>query len=111
VPFVFDTQAIIYSDDGPALERALHREFEPVSINAQNYRKEFFRARLEDGEAAVTRLAPDAPFFRDVEAQGYRETLARRNRVFSLLMLSMMHAFLRQSNLAVGIEKNSYRYR
>ncbi|WP_426229547.1 DUF4041 domain-containing protein [Pararhizobium sp. DWP3-4] len=79
VPFIFDTHAIIYSDDAPALERALHKEFDPVRINAQNYRKEFFRARLEDVEAAVARLAPDAPFFKDVEAQDYRETLARRN--------------------------------
>jgi len=40
VPFVFDTHAIIYSDGAPALERGLHREFDPVRINAQNYRKE-----------------------------------------------------------------------
>lgn len=79
VPFVFDTHAIIYSDDAPALERALHTEFEPVRVNAQNYRKEFFRAKLDDVETAVKRLAPDAPFFKDVEAQEYRETLARRN--------------------------------
>jgi len=79
VPFLFDTHAIIYSDDAPALERALHAEFEPVRINAKNYRKEFFKAGLEDVESAVRRLAPDAPFFKDVEAQEYRETLARRS--------------------------------
>ncbi len=80
VPFVFDTHAIIYSDDAPALEYALHNEFEAVRVNAQNYRKEFFRASLEEVEAAVKRLAPDAPFFKDVEAQDYRETLARRHQ-------------------------------
>lgn len=79
VPFLFDTHAIIYSDDAPTLERALHAEFEPVRINAQNYRKEFFKAKLDDVESAVKRLAPDAPFFKDVEAQEYRETLAKRN--------------------------------
>ncbi|TBD43412.1 DUF4041 domain-containing protein [Rhizobium ruizarguesonis] len=78
VPFVFDTHAIIYSDNAPTLERALHTEFEPVRVNAQNYRKEFFKATLDQVEAAVKRLAPDAPFFKDVEAQDYRETLARR---------------------------------
>jgi hypothetical protein len=78
VPFTFDTHAIIYSDDAPALERALHAEFEPSRINAQNMRKEFFRASLEEVEAAVKRLAPEAPFFKDVEAQEYRETLSRR---------------------------------
>jgi hypothetical protein len=79
VPFSFDTHAIIYSDDAPTLERALHREFEPARINAMNARKEFFRARLEEVEAAVRRLAPSAPFHRDIEAQDYRETLSKRN--------------------------------
>ncbi|MEY9768587.1 hypothetical protein ABIA14_000864 [Sinorhizobium fredii] len=78
VPFVFDTHAIIYSDDAPTLERALHTEFEPVRVNAQNYRKEFFKATLDEVETAVSRLAPDASFFKDVEAQDYRETLAKR---------------------------------
>jgi hypothetical protein len=83
VPFVFDTHAIIYSDDAPSLENALHREFDSVRINAQNYRKEFFRVSIEDVEAAVTRLAPEAPFFRDIEAQDYRETLAKRQAALS----------------------------
>lgn len=80
VPFTFDTHAIIYSDDAPTLERSLHAEFEPTRINAQNHRKEFFRASLEEVEAAVTRLAPEASFFRDIEAQEYRETLSRRQQ-------------------------------
>ena len=49
-----------------------------MRINAQNMRKEFFRATLEEVETAVNRLAPDAAFFRDIEAQEYHETLARR---------------------------------
>ena len=92
VPFIFDTHAIIYSDDAPALERALHNEFDPVRINAQNYRKEFFRAKLDDVEAAVKRLAPDAPFFKDVEAQDYRETLAKRNALLAA-EAAMVHPF------------------
>ena len=83
VPFVFDTHAIIYSDNAPALERALHVEFEAVRINAQNYRKEFFRVGLDEVEDAVKRLAPGAPFFRDIEAQEYRETLAKRHAVLT----------------------------
>ncbi|HBO42645.1 MAG TPA: DUF4041 domain-containing protein [Planctomycetaceae bacterium] len=78
VPFAFDTHAIIYSEDAPALERALHNEFEEVRVNARNYRKEFFRASLDDVEKAVKRLSPDASFFRDIEAQEYHETIARR---------------------------------
>lgn len=80
VPFVFDTHAIIYSDDAPALERSLHSEFQSVRVNGQNFRKEFFRATIDQVEEAVKRLSPDAPFFKDVEAQEYRETLARRER-------------------------------
>ena len=80
VPFTFDIHAIIYSDDAPALERALHGEFEATRINVQNYRKEFFRASIEDVEEAVKRLVPTAPFFKDVEAQEYRETLSRRQQ-------------------------------
>lgn len=78
VPFLFDTHAIIYSDDAPALERALHGEFDAVRINAQNYRKEFFKISLEEVEQAVKRLAPTAAFFKDIEAQEYYETLAKR---------------------------------
>lgn len=83
VPFTFDVHAIIYSDDAPALERALHMEFESSRINTQNYRKEFFRASLDEVESALTRIAPGAPFFKDVEAQEYRETLARRASALS----------------------------
>ncbi|UWU29196.1 DUF4041 domain-containing protein [Rhizobium sp. WSM1274] len=92
VPFVFDTHAIIYSDNAPTLERALHTEFEPVRVNAQNYRKEFFKATLDQVEAAVKRLAPDAPFFKDVEAQDYRETLAKRRSI--LLAEETSHVLL-----------------
>ena len=66
VPFAFDTHAMIYSDDAPALEAALH--------------KEFFRVTLDDIEGAVRTLAPDASFFKDREAQEWHETLALRNQ-------------------------------
>ena len=78
VPFKFDTHAMIYSEDAPALETALHNEFEAHRVNTANYRKEFFRVELDDVEAAVKRLQPDAVFFKDREAQEYNETIARR---------------------------------
>lgn len=78
VPFSFDTHAMIYSDDAPALEHALHTQFASVRINTENPRKEFFRATLQQVEEAVRRMAPDATFFRDIEAQEYQESLARR---------------------------------
>lgn len=79
VPFSFDTHAMIYSDEAPALEFALHREFAERRINMSNMRKEFFRVTLDEVEEAVGRLAPAASFFKDREAQEWHETLARRN--------------------------------
>jgi hypothetical protein len=79
VPFLFDTHAMIYSDEAPALERALHLEFSDHRVNASNMRKEFFRVSIDDVEAAVKRLAPGASFFKDIEAQEYHETLSLRN--------------------------------
>ena len=83
VPFFFDVHAIIYSDDAPALERALHAEFATTRVNATNLRKEFFRASIDQVEAAVKRLAPSAPFFKDIEAQEYHETLALRKQALA----------------------------
>ena len=81
VPFLFDTHAMIYSEEAPALEAALHSEFDDRRINAANMRKEFFRVSIEEVEEAVQRLAPDAEFFKDTEAQEYRETLAKREEL------------------------------
>lgn len=78
VPFSFDTHAMIYSDEAPALESALHKEFAERRVNASNMRKEFFRVGLEEVEEAVRRLAPSASFFSDREAQEWHETLSRR---------------------------------
>lgn len=81
VPFLFDTHAMIYSEEAPALEAALHKEFADRRINASNMRKEFFRVSLEEVEEAVKRLAPTADFHTDIEAQEYFETLARRQEL------------------------------
>ena len=78
VPFSFDTHAMIYSDDAPTLESALHAEFHDRRVNAANLRKEFFRVGIDEVENAVKRLEPEASFFKDREAQDYNETIARR---------------------------------
>jgi len=83
VPFGFDVHAMIYSDEAPALEAALHREFDDARVNVANTRKEFFRVDLNSVEEAVKRLAPDATFFKDREAQEWHETMARRNAVLA----------------------------
>ena len=80
VPFRFDTHAMIYSEEAPALEAALHKEFSDRRVNASNLRKEFFRVSLDEVEDAVSRLAPLASFFKDREAQEWHETLALRKQ-------------------------------
>lgn len=78
VPFLFDTHAMIYSEDAPALEKTLHAEYDDRRVNAANYRKEFFRVSVDEVEEAVQRLAPEADFFSDIEAQEFHETKAKR---------------------------------
>lgn len=76
VPFSFDTHAMIYSEDAPNIERSLHSVFERKRVNRANGRKEFFRVSLEEVEAEIRRIDPDADFVSEVEAQEYYETLA-----------------------------------
>jgi hypothetical protein len=83
VPFGFDIHAMIYSDEAPSLEYALHQEFEGRRINLTNVRKEFFSVSLEEVEKAVARLAPSASFFKNREAQEWHETLAKRNQALA----------------------------
>lgn len=47
VPFNFDIHAMIFSDDAPKLENALHKAFENQKLNMVNQRREFFNVTLE----------------------------------------------------------------
>ena len=53
VPFTFDVHAMIFSDDAPKLEAALHKAFEKNKVNMINSRKEFFKVKLEDIEKVI----------------------------------------------------------
>ena len=76
VPFAFDIHAMIYSDDAPALETALHRRFVSMQVNKVNKRKEFFRLNLKDIRHAVDVMGLDTRWTMTAEATEYRETLA-----------------------------------
>ena len=76
VPFEFDVHAMISSDDAPALENLLHREFEDLRINKVNYRKEFFRLPVERLRHFLTANGVEAAFTMAAEAREYRETQA-----------------------------------
>jgi hypothetical protein len=76
VPFRYDIHAMIFSDDAPKLENALHRAFEQKRINAINNRKEFFRVTLAEIEEVVKENHDNTVEFTNVPpAQQYRETL------------------------------------
>ncbi|MCQ8820008.1 DUF4041 domain-containing protein [Pseudoalteromonas agarivorans] len=76
VPFPFDVHAMIYTDDAPALETALHREFHSQRVNAINLRKEFFNVDLEEIKDAVEKIAGvDAEFKMTALAEDYYESL------------------------------------
>lgn len=80
VPFNFDVHAMIFSDNAPALEAALHKAFENRKLNMVNTRREFFNVTLEEIEDVVkknydktvefTRLAPAEQYY---ESQKMRE--------------------------------------
>jgi small-conductance mechanosensitive channel len=76
VPFRFDVHAMIYSEDAPALEAALHREFEGRRVNRINTRREYFRVSLEEIAEAVGRHHGTITVVTSVEAEEYRKTCA-----------------------------------
>lgn len=77
VPFLFDVHAVIFTEDAPALEAALHRAFAHKRVNLINERKEFFRVPMSEIERVVTANHGKFEWVRDAEAREYRETLAK----------------------------------
>lgn len=79
VPFPFDVHAMMFSDDAPALECALHNILEGRRLNLVNTRKEFFhQVQMADIKAFVQERGLSAQFIEEPEAREYRETLSRR---------------------------------
>lgn len=75
VPFRFDVHAMIFSDDAPKLEAALHNAFASKRVNAVNTRREYFRVSLDEIKDVVRRNHDKTVEFYDVaEAQQYRES-------------------------------------
>lgn len=76
VPFEFDVHAMIYSEDAPTLERALHMHFSARRVNQVNTRKEFFRVSLDEIRTAVEKLHGVVSFVLVPHAKDYRTSLA-----------------------------------
>lgn len=75
VPFEFDVHALIFSEDAPALETQLHRNFVLAQVNKVNPRKEFFRVPLHAIKSEVEKAGLDAKWTIMAEARQYRESL------------------------------------
>lgn len=76
VPFNFDVHALIFSDDAPALEAALHRAFEDRKVNMVNHRREFFRVSMQEIKEVVYKNFDKTVEFVDIPpAEQYRQTL------------------------------------
>jgi hypothetical protein len=76
VPFHFDVHAIIYTEDAPGLENALHKRFHHRRLNRVNERKEFFHVSLADISRVVAEHHGTIEFTLAAEAEEYRKTLA-----------------------------------
>lgn len=73
VPFNFDVHAMIFSDDAPALEAALHKAFEDRKLNMVNTRREFFNVTLDEIKKVVRKNFDKTIEFIDVpDAEQYR---------------------------------------
>lgn len=73
VPFNFDVHAMIFSDDAPKLENALHKAFEDKKLNMVNQRREFFNVTLDEIKKVVKENYDKTVEFIDLpEAEQYR---------------------------------------
>lgn len=73
VPFDFDIHALIFTEDAPKLENALHLAFEDRKINKVNSRREFFRVSLDEIKEVVRKNFDKTVKWTDVpEAEQYR---------------------------------------
>ena len=76
VPFKFDVHAIIFSENAPQLESALHKAFSDKKVNMINNRKEFFRVTISEIENIIKQNYEKAvEFTKEPIAEQYRETL------------------------------------
>lgn len=81
VPFNFDVHAMIFSDDAPALEAALHKAFEDRKLNMVNTRREFFNVTLDEIKEVVKKNFDKTVEFIDVpDAEQFRVSQKMKRR-------------------------------
>lgn len=76
VPFTFDVHAMIFSENAPALENAIHKSLANNKVNKVNDRKEFFKVELREIEKLVKKNHNKTVEFTALaEAEEYRKSL------------------------------------
>ena len=82
VPFNFDVHAMIFSDDAPALETALHHAFENRKLNMVNSRREFFHVTLDEIKEVIKSNFDKTVEFIDIpDAEQYRVSKKMRTNL------------------------------
>lgn len=75
VPFDFDIHAMIFTENAPGLETALHNAFESKKLNKINSRREFFAVSLDEIKAEVRKNFDKTVEWVDIpEADQYRQS-------------------------------------
>ena len=83
VPFDFDVHAMIFSDDAPKLEAALHNAFASRKLNFVNQRREFFNVTLDEIKQVVKENFDKSVEFIDLApAEQYRESLLLKKQMY-----------------------------
>lgn len=81
VPFEFDVHALIFSEDAPGLEAALHHAFEHKKVNKINSRREFFRVPLDEIKREVRKnFDKTVEWINFAEAEQFRQSLVLDNQ-------------------------------
>lgn len=79
VPFNFDVHAMIFTEDAPSLEAALHSAFSDRKLNFVNQRREFFQVSLDEIKEVVKKNYDKTVEFVDIPpAEQYRESMKLR---------------------------------
>jgi len=87
VPFPFDVHALIYTEDAPAMENALHKRFDTKRVNLENLKKEFFRVSIEEIRDELERLKREEGLKSELritllaEAKQFRMSEAKRKHL------------------------------
>jgi transposase-like protein len=73
---------MIFSDDAPTLESAIHNAFEHKKVNMINQRREFFHVTLDEIEEVIKgNFDKTVDFIKTPEAEQFRESQMIKKRL------------------------------